>query len=116
MLTNNVLLRVSTSSLSIWCVCSDNAAPKEDSGAKHLGFTSEVEEHTAPATSEETGKGYPQGKTCLGTSHRSRVVMKLNAKRLKLGGDDEMLQEESFVCFANLYKPVQNTTFELSRK
>ena len=73
MLTNNVLLRVSTS-LSIWCVCSHNAAPKEDSGAKHSGFTSEVEEHTAPATSEETGKGYPQGKTRLGTSHRSREL------------------------------------------
>lgn len=25
-------------------------------------------------------------------------------------------EEESFVCFANLYKPVQNITFELSRK
>lgn len=49
-------------------------------------------------------------------SQEHTVVMKLNAKRLKLGGDNEMLQEESFVCFANLYKPVQNTTFELSRK
>ena len=104
--------------MSIWYVCSHDAAPKEDSGVKHLGFMSEAEEHAASATSEQTEKGYPQGKTCLGTSHRSRqmVVMKLNAKRLKLGGDDEMLQEESFVCFANLYKPVQNTTFELSRK
>lgn len=65
--------------------------------------------------------GNPQEKACLGTGHSSGQTNgsgnETDGKGLKLGGEQEMLQqEESCVCFANLYKPVQNTTFDPSRK
>lgn len=82
-----------------------------------MGLRSEAEEEKGDE------KGSPQGKKtpCLGASHSSRQTNscgnETEEERPKRGGDYEMLQkEESFVCFADLHKPVQNTTFELSRK
>ena len=73
-ITNNVLLRVSTSSLSIWWVCSHDAAPRKTQVPNIWALCLKLKS----TQHRETEKGYPQGKTCLGTSHRSRQTNSCN--------------------------------------
>lgn len=102
-------------SLPNWCVFSNDAVPKEDSCTKHSGFMTEAK------------KGWAQVGKREGIPSRINICHSSGQQLWEWSWQDEAesgrgimkccsRKRVSFVCFANLYKPVQNTTFERSRK